>query len=356
VMTAHSSKGLEFPIVFIPYLAEGEFPSNPPRSHTVPTIDWLFWGGSVDPKEEEYHLCYVAMSRAKDRLFLLRSSTYDGEIKQRSSLLPTDPPWRQRTLTSELDIQKGMSLEERLVPMRGPLPPIPVHELEQYLTCPRRYLYRHVYGLQGRSHINSKIYRCIRHTIDQVIEYIKVQGVTPNDAEITMMIDIVWGKAGLGNAPYPADQRAMIQGRVQASVQRITDPTITVESFAHQAVVELDEGGVIIHIDQIEKRQNGPVFLLNFPGEYKKEHRTEARTILAAHLYQQRYDAAPCVELHYANQQDPIPVNHRKDTVSSHIAKLNTTLHGIKMRSFPVQPEDKSHTCKTCPFNLICAV
>jgi superfamily I DNA/RNA helicase len=78
VMTAHSSKGLEFPLVFIPYLAKGCFPPNPPPPPAVPSIDWLFWGGPVDPKEEERHLCYVAMSRARDRLFLLHSSAYDG--------------------------------------------------------------------------------------------------------------------------------------------------------------------------------------------------------------------------------------------------------------------------------------
>ncbi|MBI2064241.1 MAG: UvrD-helicase domain-containing protein [Candidatus Yanofskybacteria bacterium] len=55
LMTVHSSKGLEFPVVFITGMEEGLFPHS--RS-------------LVDPKEleEERRLCYVAVTRAKKKL------------------------------------------------------------------------------------------------------------------------------------------------------------------------------------------------------------------------------------------------------------------------------------------------
>ena len=57
LMTAHSSKGLEFPIVFIAGMEEGLFPHS--RS-------------LIDPKEleEERRLCYVAVTRAKEKLIV----------------------------------------------------------------------------------------------------------------------------------------------------------------------------------------------------------------------------------------------------------------------------------------------
>lgn len=57
LMTVHSSKGLEFPVVFVAGMEEGLFPHS--RS-------------LIDPKEveEERRLCYVAVTRAKKRLFL----------------------------------------------------------------------------------------------------------------------------------------------------------------------------------------------------------------------------------------------------------------------------------------------
>jgi DNA helicase-2/ATP-dependent DNA helicase PcrA len=57
LMTVHTAKGLEFPVVFVAGLEEGIFPH----------------AGSLRDEhgiEEERRLCYVAMTRAQDRLFL----------------------------------------------------------------------------------------------------------------------------------------------------------------------------------------------------------------------------------------------------------------------------------------------
>lgn len=57
LMTVHAAKGLEFPVVFVVGLEEGVFPHS--RA--------LFQPGDL---EEERRLCYVALTRAKERLFL----------------------------------------------------------------------------------------------------------------------------------------------------------------------------------------------------------------------------------------------------------------------------------------------
>ena len=60
MMTVHSAKGLEFPVVFIAGMEEELFPS-------------IKLGGDDDEIEEERRLCYVAITRAKEKLYMTRA-------------------------------------------------------------------------------------------------------------------------------------------------------------------------------------------------------------------------------------------------------------------------------------------
>ena len=61
MMTMHAAKGLEFPVVFLVGAEEGIFPG-------IRAI------GETEEMEEERRLCYVAMTRAKEKLYLTCAS------------------------------------------------------------------------------------------------------------------------------------------------------------------------------------------------------------------------------------------------------------------------------------------
>lgn len=62
LMTLHNAKGLEFPVVFVVGMEESIFPHSRALSDPV-------------QMEEERRLCYVGMTRAKDRLYLLHANS-----------------------------------------------------------------------------------------------------------------------------------------------------------------------------------------------------------------------------------------------------------------------------------------
>jgi DNA helicase-2/ATP-dependent DNA helicase PcrA len=66
LMTVHSSKGLEFHCVFLTGLEEGLFPHENSLTSNVQGGD----GSSVDGVEEERRLMYVAITRAREQLYI----------------------------------------------------------------------------------------------------------------------------------------------------------------------------------------------------------------------------------------------------------------------------------------------
>ena len=79
VNTVHGVKGAEFPIVFIPFLRSASFPLNFRSIKRVnkPPDDWLNYAQNTDLTPKEHHQCeerrlfYVAVTRAKQKLYLL---------------------------------------------------------------------------------------------------------------------------------------------------------------------------------------------------------------------------------------------------------------------------------------------
>lgn len=108
MMTIHTAKGLEFPYVFLCGMNEGIFPSRRTRTR--------------EGMEEERRLAFVAMTRARKRLYL-------SEAKGRN--LDGSPRYPSRFL---LDIEPGL-LENVTEPEEGL-----IKEAREYITLSSKYL------------------------------------------------------------------------------------------------------------------------------------------------------------------------------------------------------------------------
>ncbi|MCI0568340.1 MAG: UvrD-helicase domain-containing protein [Acidobacteria bacterium] len=90
LMTLHCAKGLEFPVVFLVGMEENLFPHAHSREE-------------LDDVEEERRLCYVGMTRAKERLLLTRAVSRRlfgrSQFNEPSRFLEEIPPHLLRDLT-----------------------------------------------------------------------------------------------------------------------------------------------------------------------------------------------------------------------------------------------------------------
>lgn len=75
LLTVHNAKGLEFPIIFLVGMVEGLFP---------------LLGNTLNKKRlaEERRLCYVALSRATERVYISYPKRIGGKIQQVSRFIP----------------------------------------------------------------------------------------------------------------------------------------------------------------------------------------------------------------------------------------------------------------------------
>jgi DNA helicase-2/ATP-dependent DNA helicase PcrA len=94
--TVHQAKGLEWPVVFIPWLADGRFPTD-------------FALNTQEDQEEERRVFHVATTRAKDEVYLVVPQLY----RNRSRNLIMMKPSRflteiDQSLTEQMELEEGL--------------------------------------------------------------------------------------------------------------------------------------------------------------------------------------------------------------------------------------------------------
>ena len=118
VMSIHQSKGLQFPIVIIPFLYSGSFPSRlikPKVIDRLPT-SWTAWGQNTEFDFRELHIqeerrvFYVGITRAENQLYLFGpTKTQSLFTKELEKMNPQPMEIKEMDSNSE----KQFSLNER---------------------------------------------------------------------------------------------------------------------------------------------------------------------------------------------------------------------------------------------------
>jgi superfamily I DNA/RNA helicase len=179
ILTVHASKGLEFPVVFMPAMASQHFPVVPrARSPLLGAEDqrWLSaslpgfaapWPASDDEfLREEARLGYVASTRARDMLFISWADTYATDEAATPSAF-VEPLAEASPLREYTELQRNPALGSTVEPgsdqeaaafagWQAWAEPVArsvgssdsASSISKFLACPRQYYYSKTLGLR----------------------------------------------------------------------------------------------------------------------------------------------------------------------------------------------------------------
>lgn len=180
LLTVHKAKGLEWPVVFVPQLTEGRFPSGragDQRPWLIPRglFDAARYEGSDD---DERRLFYVAVTRARDHLSLsafarikqaATPSPYLLEVLDGSPMgcAPSQPPPAEPRSPDD-----DVSLE------------ISFSDLAAFSECGLAFRLRRQIGFQPNLVPEIGYGRAVHHIMRQLAEMVRTNGEIPSAASI----------------------------------------------------------------------------------------------------------------------------------------------------------------------------
>lgn len=183
ITTVHQAKGLEWPVVFVPALVRGRFPSSwagSKRKWHIPRnlFDAERYEGG---EEEEKRLFYVAVTRAQDVSILSYFAKY-MKAKSQSDFLD---------IIDEISVNEseggpyGLDYESKEELPDEEIQTFSASEIIDYMKCPHHYRLLNLWGyIQSRSPLigyGDILHFCLRYAS----ELIKKHGMSPRSAVAT---------------------------------------------------------------------------------------------------------------------------------------------------------------------------
>ncbi len=383
VLTVHASKGLEFPVVLLPGLAERRFPVQSRHDFTPPPPGMIESNETADNDPhliEEACLFYVALTRARDELILSVAERY-GAVSYRPSrfLAPIEARLGKRLAHDLSDrplSKQSQAPARRSVGARsaGEREPLTAFALETYQRCPRQYAYRYVDQLQPHGASMTALQTALKRSLDAVRERAGADDADLALEEALSLFESAYEEAQSGRReddPYAPLYRRYGRIAVEREWQALTTSETGLDGTASRVAehdrevqIRVDDDVIQLTIDQVEhparQTAGGPrqpdVAELRYVR--RKLGAADDRGGLREYLYtlaaEQRANGkapAQVVQRHISSGEiTAVTLSERRRTTLRR--DLQSVLDGIHREDYPARPDPRA--CAACPFLLIC--
>jgi len=354
VMTIHQSKGLEFDAVFVPALVEGRLPQSgrSPRFELPPSVLEPLVRGREDVIAEERRLLYVAMTRARRRLYLTHASHYEGGRR-----------WRPSRFLEEVGTAGGSVVKAREVQSVCPPPPpasatfegdiqLSYSGIATYQDCPRQYWYRHVKRLPVVQSAEA-VHGVILHEVLRRAGEDRSNGAAITAAALRTIHDDVWRTTA-----FPDPRRARTfrrNGAAELESYRAAGGFDGAPAYLEHAFdVAVDGWRLRGVIDRIDETDGGWKIIDYKSGRPLTRKKRDLQVALYAVGAMDAMHLEPVdLEVVYLASGQSVRIEDVADLVRDARRRGSDVAAGIRAGRFESRPERRR--CRLCPYRLACA-
>lgn len=344
--TVHGAKGLEWPIVFLPSLTDGRFPS----SRTGQAQSWLIPRRLFDAARyegsdaDERRLFYVALTRSRDWVSLSSHSKVDTGKRDPSPYL--------------LDCLRHVHSTGRpstVDPVGIEIPDLHVtySALASYRNCPHSYLLRSELGMMPPIQQELGYGNAVHHLMRAIAEQTQASGQVPSPSQIDSMLNRDFFLP-FANKPAHRQMRAKARQLVDTYVRDHRDDLL--RTWATERPFELYLPGVVVsgRADVIYDMNDGVpenLVIVDYKTStggvveplqlqvYADAGRREGLTVSAAYIHDMS-----------TTHRHQVPIGQRDVLIAE--TEVARTAEALKQRDFtPAPAVDK---CRICDIRKIC--
>lgn len=351
LMTIHQSKGLEWPLVFIPALVNGRFPSSMTgrERHWLLPRDLFSVEKYEGDMESERKLMYVAMTRAKDVAVVSYFTHMNGRRKGRSDFvddiadLPCVTPLTQENALPDYAYAIGGPSEELQTFTAG--------EIVDYGKCPHFYRLRHVWGYQPGISDYLGYGRALHFCLREAVDLMKNEDLPPMMAVATAIEEhffMPFVAEGRMEKIKQAAKKHLIKfaRKYCEDMVRIREVESRVE-FPIQNAIVMGKVDVILHDgdDAIEVRDYKTSDTATTPEDVALQVRLYSRGLTSVGETVTRGSVA------YLEEAVVDEVDVSEDAIAGTVAHVEGCIANILAGKFPACP---GGSCERCDYGYLC--